>query len=159
VSIGILWLPALAVAAHLIEEFVWPGGFAAWYRQYPPGTRATVTSRFLVMINAIFVALALLPPLLGPTARGLAFWLVVAAIAAINAIFHIVATVRTRAYSPGVVTSIALYLPLALVGGTWLIRDRGIAPSTVAQAIVIAVAYQIWSSWNHRRHAQLRGAS
>jgi hypothetical protein len=23
-----LWLPAIAVAAHLCEEFVWPGGFA-----------------------------------------------------------------------------------------------------------------------------------
>jgi hypothetical protein len=159
VSSGILWLPALAVAAHLIEEFVWPGGFAAWYRNYPPGANATVTSRFLVMINAIFVALALLPPVLGPTPRGLAFWLVVAAIAATNAIFHIVATVRTRAYSPGVVTGVALYLPLAFVGGAWIIRDRSVAPSTVGQAIIIAVAYQIWSSWNHRRGARPRSAS
>jgi hypothetical protein len=147
-----LWLPAAAVALHLCEEFVWPGGFADWYRQYPPGQHFVVTTRLLIIVNAVFVGLALLPPLLGPTPRGLAFWLVVAAVAAVNAVFHIIATVRTRTYSPGVVTSVVLYLPLALVGGAWLVRDHRVAFSTVAQAIIAAAAYQLWSTWNHRRH-------
>src|SRR4051794_39326088 len=43
-----LWLPLLAVAAHLIEEFVWPGGFARWYRWYRPERAASVTTRFIV---------------------------------------------------------------------------------------------------------------
>src|SRR5215208_5285021 len=102
-----LWLPALAIAAHLFEEFVWPGGFARWYREYPPGYSASVSTRFLVLINALFVALALIPPLLGPTARGLAYWVVVARIAGANGLFHAVATARTGRYSPGVVTGVA----------------------------------------------------
>jgi len=159
VSLAMLWLPAGAVAAHLIEEFVWPGGFAAWYRHYPPGTNATVTPRFLVTVNAVFVALALMPPVFGATARGLTFWMVVAAIAATNAVFHLFATLRTRTYSPGVITGVLLYLPLAFVGATSLIRDPQVAPGTVAQAIVIALAYQVWSSWNHRRHALTLRAS
>jgi hypothetical protein len=152
VPTAVLWLPAAAVAAHLVEEFVWPGGFAEWYRHYPTGETVTVTRRFLVIMNVVFAALALLPPILGATARGLAFWLVVAAIAAANALFHIIATVRTQAYSPGVVTGVALYLPLAVAGGAWLIRERFVGPSVIAQAIFVAAAYQIWSSWNHRRH-------
>ena len=55
----VLWFPALAVAAHIFEEFVWPGGFAEWYRRYPPGSTVTVTTRFLVLMNAILVVLAL----------------------------------------------------------------------------------------------------
>jgi len=107
-----------------------------------------------VIVNAVFVALALMPPILGPTARGLAFWMVVVAIAAINGMFHVVATLRTRTYSPGVVTGALLYLPLAVVVGTSLIRDPQVAPGTIAEAIVIAIAYQVWSSWNHRRHTR-----
>ncbi len=32
----IRWLPLGAVMLHLLEEFVWPGGFADWYRWYRP---------------------------------------------------------------------------------------------------------------------------
>ena len=68
-----LWFPAVAVAAHLIEEFVWPGGFAEWYRHYPPGETVMVSDRLLVIVNVVFGILALLPPILGPTPRGVAF--------------------------------------------------------------------------------------
>jgi hypothetical protein len=71
---GFLWLPAAAIAAHLFEEFVWPGGFAAWYRRSPPGHLATVSPRFLLLIKVAFVGFALLPPLLGPSPRSAALW-------------------------------------------------------------------------------------
>ncbi|MGA7304104.1 MAG: HXXEE domain-containing protein [Rhodothermales bacterium] len=95
----VLWLPMIAIAAHLFEEFVWPGGFKKWYQRYPPGRTVPVTARFLLIMNAVFVALAALPPVLGPTPRGFAFWMVVAALAAANGVFHVVATLRTRAYA------------------------------------------------------------
>ncbi|HJP59203.1 MAG TPA: HXXEE domain-containing protein, partial [Gemmatimonadaceae bacterium] len=79
------WLPLLAVLAHLFEEFVWPGGFPDWYRRYRPERAASVTTRFLVIVNAVLVAIALLPPILGPSPRGFAWWLMVAAIGAANA--------------------------------------------------------------------------
>ena len=147
-----LWLPALAVAGHLIEEFVWPGGFAEWYRRYPPGYATTVSTRFLVIVNLVFIVLALLPPVLGASPRGFAIWIVVAAVAAANGVFHLVAVWRTRAYSPGVVTGVALYIPLAIIGGAYLLRRGLVSPGTAVQAIIIGGAYHIWSAWNHRRH-------
>jgi hypothetical protein len=45
-----------------------------------------------------------------------------------------------------------LYIPLALIGGAWFIRDRLVAPGVIVEAIVIAVSYQVWSVWKHRRH-------
>jgi hypothetical protein len=154
-----LWIPVAAIAAHLVEEFVWPGGFASWYRRYPPGHTTAVSPRFLWIINIAFVALALLPPLLGPSPRGLALWLTIAMVAAANAVFHIVAVVRTRGYSPGVVTSIVLYLPLAIIGGAFLSRHALVSTGTLVEAIVIGIAYHVWSAWNHRQHAALPSAS
>jgi hypothetical protein len=147
-----LALPLLAIAAHLVEEFVWPGGFARWYRSYPPGSTVIVTTRLLVIVNVIFVALAILPLVLASPALAFGYWLVVAAIAGANGLFHIRATIRTRAYSPGVVTGVLLYIPLALVGGAYLLRAGLVAPATAIQAVAFAAGYSWWSAWQHRRH-------
>jgi len=146
-----LWLPLIAIAAHLFEEFVWPGGFPEWYRHYPPGRTAKVSTRFLVIVNIVFAALALTPPLFGATTKGYAYWLVVAAIAGANGLFHFVATVRARQYSPGVVTGILLYVPIAIVGGVELIKLNDVAPSTALQAVLLAAGYSWWSNWKHSR--------
>jgi hypothetical protein len=148
-----LWLPLFAVAAHLVEEFVWPGGFADWYRAYHPERAASVTTRLLVIVNAVLVLIALLPPVLGMSARGLAFWLVVAAIGGANAVFHIWATITRRRYSPGVVTGTLLYLPLAMLGFRALVAPGLVASGTAIQALIVGIGYHIWSAWNHRRRA------
>lgn len=147
-----LWLPLLAIAAHLVEEFLWPGGFARWYRAYPPGSTVVVTTRFLVLINAIFVALAVVPLLLGSSAGALGYWLVVAMIAGANGLFHLRATLRTRTYSPGVVTGVALYIPLAVAGGAYLLRTGLVSLATAIQAVGLAAVYAWWSASQHRRH-------
>ena len=149
----VLWLPIVAVVAHVIEEFVWPGGFVQWYRNYPPGFSATVSVRFLVIVNFVFAALALLPPVLGSTDLGFAWWVVVAAIAGMNGLFHLFASFQTRSYSPGLVTGLVLYLPLAGFGGTQLHRQGLVSGGTLMQAVLLAVGYQVWSTWNHKRHA------
>ena len=153
-----LWLPLLAVVAHLIEEFVWPGGFGDWYRAYRPERAASVTGRFLVVINVALVAIALVPPLLGPSPRGLAMWLVIAGIGAANALFHLRATLRPRAYSPGVITGVIGYLPLAAVGWNVLVRTGAVSSGTTVQAIVIGIGFHLWSAWNHKRRAVARAS-
>ena len=158
VPASFLWLPLLAIAGHLFEEFVWPGGFAPWYRAYPPGYSATVSVRFLLAVNAVFIGLAFLPPLLGKTPRGFAYWAVVMAIAAANALFHLRATIRTGRYSPGLITGIGLYLPLATVGITMLLRLKLVGFASVIQAVIIAGAYSAWSTWRHGRHTVVRDA-
>ena len=151
-----LWFPAIAVAAHLFEEFVWPGGFAEWYRAYRPERARSVTTRFLVTVNALLVVIALMPPALGPTPRGYAVWLVVAAIGAANALFHDSATLRTRAYSPGLYTGNLLYLPLAVVGSHEYVASGIVATGTALEAIAIGIGFHLWSSWNHARRARVR---
>jgi hypothetical protein len=152
------WLPLVAVALHLIEEFAWPGGFADWYRRYRPERARSVTPTFLFWINALLVAMALVAGALGPRPQGVAFWLVVASIGAANAIFHLWATWRRREYSPGVVTGLVVYLPLAVYGFAHFARSGQAAAGTLLQAALIGPAYHLFSAWNHRRRARALGA-
>jgi len=151
-----LWLPLVAVAAHLVEEFLWPGGFAAWYRTYRPEYASSITRPYLVAVNALLVVLALIPPFLGSTPRAYAVWAVVAAIGAANAVFHLWATAKTRAYSPGVVTGALVYLPLAIVGIPQLLTNGRVSLGTALQAVIVGVAYHLWSAWRHRQRAARR---
>ena len=149
-----LWLPLLAASAHIFEEFVWPGGFAEWYRRYDPAAAAGVTTRFLVGMNALLIFLCALPPLLGTTPRGVAFWLSASAVCAGNALFHCYAMWRMREYSPGVVTGVLLYIPLALLGFKLYLAEHSATVATAIQAVLFGAGYVYWSAWRRRRVAR-----
>jgi len=149
------WLPLGAVALHLVEEFAWPGGFGDWYRRYRPERASSVTTAFLFWINALFVAMALLVVVLGESRRGVAFWLVVASIGAANGLFHLWATYRARVYSPGVVTGLVVYLPLAVYGFAHFASNGLASRGTMLQALLIGPAFHAYSAWNHRRRARI----
>ena len=144
----------IAVALHLGEEFLWPGGFAQWYRWYRPDIGPSITTRFLVRINALFVAMAIIAGALGFSPYGVALWLVVASIAASNAVFHLWAVIRTKRYSPGVVTGVLVYLPLAAFGFYYFWREHLAGAGVLIQAALIGPAYHVYSAWNHRRRAR-----
>ena len=150
----IRWLPLGAVLLHLFEEFVWPGGFGEWYRWYRPERAASVTTGFLVWINVLFVVMALIPVVMGFRPYGVAFWLVVASIAAANGLFHLWAVSKAHRYSPGVVTGCSLYLPLAVFGFIYFSRTGLANIPLLVQAALIGPAYNIYAAWNHRRRAK-----
>ena len=152
------WAPAVAVGAHIFEEFVYPGGFSAWYVRYRPDAALSFTPRFAVGINALLVGVCLLIPLQGLGPYGVACWLTVAALLAGNAVFHIRATLRGREYSPGLVTSVAMYLPLAIFGYVHFLRSSRASLGTAASAAILGGSYNFISAWLHRRRAR-RGAS
>jgi len=147
------WLPLGAVVLHLIEEFAWPGGFPAWYRRYVPSGAASITTSRLLRVNALFVAMAAVAGILFPRPYGVALWLIVASIGAANAFFHLWATVKMREYSPGLVTGLLLYLPLAAYG-FYAFAVKGLASrSTLAQAALVGPAYHLYLAYRHRRRA------
>jgi Protein of unknown function with HXXEE motif len=139
------WALLAAVALHELEEFVWPGGFRAWYIGYSPHVERSVTSRFLWTIN---LAVALAAAIAGayfaaPWARFL--WLAVAGGVGINAVWHIRASVRGRRYSPGVVTGALVYLPLVSWAFVHFVRCRWVAPSDALTALAYGGTYWILS--------------
>ncbi len=74
---------------------------------------------------------------------GVAIWLVVASIAAANGAIHLWAMIKTRRYSPGVVTGCIIYLPLAVFGFSYFWRTGLASTPTLVQAALIGPAYNL----------------
>jgi hypothetical protein len=128
-----LLLPA-SYLVHLAEE--WFGGFVAWASAVS-GVRLTDAS--FLAINAVAWPVTLLgaaitvwrPARVAPT-------LVVAAALGLNGVVHVLGSILTRSYSPGAVTGVLLYLPVA---GRALARGRAhLSPRAFRAAIAIGVA-------------------
>jgi hypothetical protein len=83
----LFWAPGGAALLHIIEEFVFPGGFAEWYRNYSPGIRSSITPRLLVILNALLLLAGVAVGVAGPTPHGVAGWLTLAGLLVSNAIF------------------------------------------------------------------------
>ena len=160
------WAPLIAAALHVTEEFALPGGFGAWDRAYRPAIRSSITPQLHVVINLLLLALCAMVGLsgLGETGARLgslhfrsaippqlsgAAWVALAALLFSNAIFHIVGTIQSRRYSPGVITGVLLYIPLALFGGWRFIHGGGMPVSTAVIAVVIGASYHLWASIGH----------
>lgn len=148
----VLWLPCACVLVHVFEEFVWPGGFLAWHRTRSPELAASITPRFAAVANLVLVAATVVLGVMGPDwSRSLSLWFVLAALLAENAVWHIHGAIRTREYSPGLVTGVVLYLPL-LMGGLWyFLGVRGASLGIVLVGCVIGATYQFLSDFLHRR--------
>jgi len=143
----------IAASLHVFEEFVYPGGFRAWYASYRPEIASSLSARYLVLINAIMLVVCALIALAGPSPNGAANWFVMTSILFWNAVFHVRAVIRTRSYSPGVVSAVLLYVPLAVFGSFRLVESK-LVPWTIALLCFgIGSCYQAFSLRNHRRRA------
>lgn len=147
------WIPLACAALHLTEEFAWPGGFIAWYRWYRSDYASAITRPYIVGVNALLVVLTIAIGLLGDTARGAALWLAAAALLGINGIWHLQATVRGGRYSPGLVTGMLLYVPMAIGGFVYLLSTGRASVGTAITSALSGGAYWLWSEWRKRRIA------
>jgi Protein of unknown function with HXXEE motif len=144
----------LAAAAHVFEEFVFPGGFKAWYARYRPETAVSFTPTFAIGINALFLVACSLPLLSGPTPQAVSLWLTLAALVVGNAVFHARATLKMREYSPGLVTSLLLYVPLAVLGFIHFVRVGEASSGTAIAAALLGGSFNVFTAINHRRRAR-----
>jgi len=152
------WLagPLIAASLHVFEEFVYPGGFRPWYASYRPEIASSLSARYLLVINAIMLAVCALVAVAGPSVNGAANWFVITSILFWNAIFHIRAVVRTRRYSPGVITSVLLYIPLAILGSIHLLHQQLVPWAVALGCFGIGSLYHLFSLRNHQRRARQR---
>ena len=149
-----LLLPMSAII-HIAEEFLFPGGFLAWYRAYKPEIALSITPRFLFLINTVLILACLIPLSLGNTPYSVALWLSISSILFTNAIFHIQASIRTLTYSPGTITSILLYIPLSIYGFWIFISNEQASIGTAISSFLIGASYHWFSLSNHRRRAKV----
>ena len=116
------WLLVAAYAAHIVEE--WVGGFPEWLA-FVAG--APLPRGDFVAINAVALLVVIVGTHLG-SRDGSRGWIAiaVAAVLFVNGLLHVLGTVVTGTYSPGLFTGVVLYFPLA---GLALLRSWGQAPA------------------------------
>ena len=145
----LMWAPLISAGLHISEEFGFPGGFPAWYRKYRADP-SRINRRFLVIINGALLAACCNIGLLGGTLLGIVYWLIMAALLCSNGCWHAWASYKSRTYSPGVVTGVAVYVPLAVYGYLHFVRSGAVSTATAAVAAGIGGSYQLWSAAYHR---------
>ena len=142
---ALVWLFTPAYAAHLAEEF-WGGpGFPAWFARVA-GAPLPVSA--FAAINAVAFILLLVGSAIA-VRREQQGWIVIAiaTVVTVNALLHVVGSVVTGSYSPGLLTGIVFYLPL---GQLVLIRalhqvnraqfTKGVVAGVVIHGLVSVIA-------------------
>lgn len=143
------WAPLAAACCHIFEEFVWPGGFAEWYRRYRQDA-SRITPRMLVIVNVALLAACVNYALVAGSTVGVAALLGLSALLCSNGLWHAWASVKTHTVSPGVVTGVMLYIPLVIVEFNAYLRAGRISFGVAALVGVLGSSYHLWSALYHR---------
>jgi hypothetical protein len=132
----LLALPA-SYLAHLAEEW-WGGeGFASWTER---ALGAPVSETRFVIVNSIAAPLFVLGTILAILHRAWGWFAVtLATVLLINGTLHALGSVGTASYSPGMITGLALYLPLGLIVLRWGRAQLSAATFGVAAALGVAI--------------------
>ena len=154
----LFWVPFGAASLHIFEEFVFPGGFAAWDRRYRPDFQRSITSRFHVIINGLLLVACYDVWALRSRGIGAATWLAVMTLLFTNGIWHVIGSVKTRSYSPGVVTGLLLYVPLTVYGYVYFLRAGQVSASIAVAAFAVGASYHLWvgKALHHWRLGQVK---
>ena len=138
------WLfafPLIAVLVHITEEFFYPGGFREWYIDYRPMVKGFLTNARLVGMNLTLVIAAASCAVTGARHGGTNTWMIVVSIVAWNSVFHITGAIRTHRYSPGMISAIALYLPLTFQGFFELVEYRQVTVGACVICFSVGTLY------------------
>ena len=141
------YLFPIAFTLHVIEEFVFPGNGEHWFRLYRPRFALRYTEAYFVKINAIGFAGAALVPLglldyrSGYSLGGIFGNLIFAAALLANAFYHVRGSIDTRQYSPGTITAVVLYVPIAIAFYAELLRTG--AANWIVAIICLALGMQL----------------
>ena len=150
----LFWILPISVLLHITEEFIFPGGFMNWDREYRPGINQKGHLRFLIIINVALFAICFNPILSGFTSEGIEWWLSIVSILFVNSYFHIKGLMVLKKYSPGVVTSIIIYVPLTIYGYWYFLSLNKILIITGILCFSIGIAYHLISTYNPLRRTK-----
>jgi len=126
---------------HVVEEYAWPGGFLEAMRSTAPRFAPFVTPMAAAVTNGTMIGglvvcafIGTSVPLLGLSGAALVF---------VNGCVHLAATVRTRRYTPGVGSSLLLYIPLSVVAYVLFARAGYLSAGTLAASAGLGLLYQV----------------
>jgi Protein of unknown function with HXXEE motif len=142
----LIWIMPAAFALHIVEEY--RGGFPAWVTHVLGGSFNDLAFAFNnAAFLAIMVGLAawvsksdsrLAAFLLIAWSSGNIFW---------DGLFHVLTTAWFNRYSPGLITSSVLYLPISLVIGTATLQSRVLSAKAFLGALLAGLCILLLVIW------------
>lgn len=133
-----LLLPVYMV--HQLEEHH-DDRFRSWVNEVMFGGRDVLTTPAVVLINVVGVWAVDLAVVYLAAFVGLGLGLIAVYLTLVNGVIHIAAAVAKRAYNPGLVTSVVLFLPVGLWALVAISAAPGVGPAD--QAIGLGAALLI----------------
>lgn len=130
-----LLLPVYMV--HQLEEHH-DDRFRRWVNEVMFGGRDVLTTPAVVVINVVGVWAVDLAVVYLAAFVGLGLGLIAVYLTLVNGVIHIAAAVAKRAYNPGLVTSVVLFLPVGLWALVAISAAPGVGPAD--QAIGLGAA-------------------
>jgi hypothetical protein len=111
-----------AAVVHIIEEYVYPGGFAEAFNKLLPRAAHLFTPRFHLAVNGLFLLLCLSSAFIGKA--NLVLSLSVFGLIFANAVLHIRGAIVTKRYYPGVISGALIYIPLVVYAYSVFLSSR-----------------------------------
>lgn len=110
-----------AAVIHILEEYIFPGGFANGLQKLLPKSVRLFTPGFHIIVNALLLALCIASLLIGQT--NLVLSLSVFSLVFVNAILHIRGSIVTKGYYPGMISGTLVYIPLSVYAYWYFISN------------------------------------
>jgi hypothetical protein len=144
----LVWLLPLSYALHILEE--WFGGFPQWMALV---IGSPLPRSAFIVINAIaLVAMVLASRATTRSETNGWMGIAIATLLLVNGLLHILGSLVTASYSPGLFTSIVLYLPIGqlVLMRAWSQSEeamfrQGVVAGLALHAFVIAIAFGVRS--------------
>ena len=142
----LVWAMPISFLLHVTEEFFFPGGFISWFHRYRPKCEGTKTSHYIA-INVLGFLLILAAAIkMSVSHSEYGNLLIILGILSCNGIFtHLLGAVRTKTYSPGMVTSIVLYLPLTVLSYLTVLSSGRLNPAWLPLCIALGPLMELYS--------------
>jgi hypothetical protein len=99
----------------------------------------------------LLFAICFNPILSGLTSGGIEWWLSIVSILFVNSYFHLKGVIILKRYSPGVITSITIYVPLTIYGYWYFLSTNKVPLITAILCFSVGIAYQLISAFNPLR--------
>lgn len=140
----LIWALPISFCLHVAEEFLFPGGFIKWYHDYRPKFAKVKPSHY-IKVNAIgFIVILAIVISINIMGSGYGGFLIMCGFLSCNAIFtHVLGAIKTKQYSPGMITGIVFYLPITVISYIALIESNRLDIPSLVFCIVISPLLEV----------------
>lgn len=153
-SIIAVLLP-LSYLCHCFEEFYYPGGFIQWYRHFRPQL-ASQTPKYYFWVNLIAFMIVLVNSFFYFMTNGgnIAGEIIASSFLAWNAIVtHLIGAIKSKQYSPGLITGLILYVGIYLALIVITYRQQLFTVPMLLLYSASGILYELWNLFKQEKNA------